>query len=664
LFGFYNFTMRILPINYNLFINPLSVSSLQQKPLKCDLPQDSVQISFKGDMSYLLPAREIDGIHCPNCGAKMLTQASYDSLVERAGKINTTQEFIELLREYKDYVPKNMRSILRGIDKPEAFANKDFKEFFIDNAKYANYRHRNHVSIANSYLLNMAEELLPEEKAQLQEAISQVSPTEKSYYYRQRLYPIIKGFKSLDDKKLFAATKSAFAYVRNSCDYYNVFRINNVDDMSVAELSQELVKRVFAFSCQKHTKISQILPEDWVNNEVLVCKRCDENSVKNIFLTYNSIDNIEFDSNLRTYLTDLAYLMGKDVLPFSKAYLTNICNIITKFSKEKISFTEADIRDILRIVRIASRHEDFEPTIQTKVDVPCAGCSSTMLPHDVKKEIDTALLYCRSTKDYMDVVAKYKKYVGEYSNELVDIMYGVFLKNPDIEISQFYKKVLHRLEAKLNQEVYDILHKYKKGRSYLVKNGSLKQLETMDLIYKRVYNYIYDGKFNDYNYKNLVIACLDGIDLDNDCTKSTYIFLEDLKKIAYKYNITQPNLLSGRTDKNLLHTTIFNLFKASVGTGDHLDALALGGSSDKYNMVGLCKACNNLKGRKSINSWFSQNINVRKNFDKHLLIVDKMSKDGIIFGYEDWAKTIADKVYKSTYGRFDMRYLFEEGDSV
>lgn len=656
--------MKILPIGNNLYINnnyPVknklqSTNLLQQR--------DTFEISFKGDMSYLNEIKDYSGIHCPTCGAKMLSQESYDLLVERASRIDSTVEFVKLLQEYKDFVPRNMRSILRGVESPESFAGVEFRDYFVNAAKHANYRHRRHITIANAFLTNLSEKLPPEQKEQLQSAISEITPLEKSYFYRGKLYPLIKSFDKFTQDDLFNASKSAFSYVRNSCDYLNVFRIKDSAQLTPSQLSEEVVRRLFGYSVVNHTKISDTLPEDWINNEVLMCKRCNDVSTKNIFLGYNSLDDVEFEMNLRSYLTDIAHLMGQGKLSYNRGYITNMCNIVSKFSKQKINLTDADIQNIMRISYLATRHDIFAPASQTKMDVPCAGCGSDMLPHDVKKDIDKALVHCKKTKDYVDVLARYDKYLGIYAKDTAEVIYNLYNKSPDLPVKEFYNQVLDGVKLILNSETDYVLKKYAKGRPYLLHNGTLKQLETMDYILKQVTNYVKSGKFNDFNYKNMVAECFANVDLDNDCTKSTYIFLEDMKKIAYKYSLTQPNFHSLKTDQNVLHTLVFNLFKSDVLTADHLDAMALGGDKSIYNMVGLCKGCNTLKGRKSINSWFSQILDVRKNFDKHLMVVDQMAKDGIISGFDDWAKIIAQRVYEATHNKFDMRYLFDETEDI
>ena len=80
----------------------------------------------------------------------------------------------------------------------------------------------------------------------------------------------------------------------------------------------------------------------------------------------------------------------------------------------------------------------------------------------------------------------------------------------------------------------------------------------------------------------------------------------------------------------------------------------------KDNLIGMCKGCNTLRNNKGVSAWYAQNINVRKNFHKHLEVVDAMAKEGVIEGYDGWARSIADTMYKLTNHRYDIRHKFKK----
>ena len=44
----------------------------------------------------------------------MLSDKSYQELLGRASNIKSTKDFINLLTEYKEYIPKNLKSILEN----------------------------------------------------------------------------------------------------------------------------------------------------------------------------------------------------------------------------------------------------------------------------------------------------------------------------------------------------------------------------------------------------------------------------------------------------------------------------------------------------------------------------------------------------------------------
>ena len=76
---------------------------------------------------------------------------------------------------------------------------------------------------------------------------------------------------------------------------------------------------------------------------------------------------------------------GPENFENNKSYIHYLVNFLERISKQNISFDSREVGSLLKVGRIASRHQEFVPIVQTKVDVPCAGCGSTMLPHDIKE---------------------------------------------------------------------------------------------------------------------------------------------------------------------------------------------------------------------------------------------------------------------------------------
>ncbi len=100
--------MKILPVNYNLISNIYNktIQEPQIRSPRLEPKADTFELSFTGVQSYLKPLMNSNNIHCPCCGVKMLSDKSYQELLGRASNIKSTKDFINLLTEYKEYIPK------------------------------------------------------------------------------------------------------------------------------------------------------------------------------------------------------------------------------------------------------------------------------------------------------------------------------------------------------------------------------------------------------------------------------------------------------------------------------------------------------------------------------------------------------------------------------
>ena len=141
--------------------------------------------------------------------------------------------------------------------------------------------------------------------------------------------------------------------------------------------------------------------------------------------------------------------------------------------------------------------------------------------------------------------------------------------------------------------------------------------------------------------------------------KSAYIMLRALKVLSYKNAIlTISPYIETHNANEEMREIIYQLFNTDAATADHLIAMKKGGKKTVDNIIGLCKGCNQLKSAKSISTWYSLHLGVRHNFINQIYVIDKMSKQGQIEGYENWAHDIAEQMFESTRGKYDIRKDF------
>lgn len=621
---------------------------------------DSFELSFCANNRELdlEPAMNISGIHCPGCGVKMFSKQDYKELVKKASKIETTTELVKLLNDYKQYIPNNMRDILLDTESPEKYENLTINEYFKNHREAAFIKRRTRIHKVKDYLIDEYSKNFPIDKqSKIIETALTLTSRDKYQQYKQKITDML-NYLDLSPKELAIMKNFALKDIATSDIYYGIFKLKEAPNMQPSELSKIIVERIFQHSLNNMEKIENYENfENILNNNIILCDTCKTNSSKNVF--WRNFDQPRLKDNIKLYLGDISYLIGEGQLGKENNYIKSFCHLCDVLSKHNINFQPNEIEKFYTLITISSRHENFEPIMQTKVDVPCAGCGSTLLPHPIRKNIQDDLYYCNKPSDYAKVLKKYQKYIGLYSNGITKIFLDIVDNNPEISNEEFMQIYQKKVTKFTKNNIKNAILNLKKERLYYVQNNKYEELKNIDIILKRANDYIKSGKMHNYVYKDFYEYCMDSPELNGNYTKTVFTFFDDIKKICYKYTLSRQKEELDINDKDPVYTMVYNIFKPDIGTTDHLVAISRGGTSDKKNLIGLCKGCNTLKNRKTVNAWYSQNLSVRHNFLNHIKTIDDMSKNGELDGYDGWAKYIADKMFELTYGKFDMRSNFE-----
>jgi hypothetical protein len=648
--------MKILPVVSNIFnLNSLNTNSVVTSPYgNFPKTQDSFELSFQGN-KYLDTAKQTSGIHCPVCGTPMLSEEDYQQILQEAREVRNKQDFCELLQKYEKFIPKEMRAILddRGGD--------NFYDYiaYLKSKAYV----KNNLNIANSnkYLLNFVETTQDEKALEdLKNAIAMVLPDDSSFKYKQKIFPALKQLNLPKDVYWKILTETVLK-MNDASEYLDVFYRCSFADGSVSDLSQNIVSRLFKHSLIHSSPMTKICDLDNPNNEILLCGKCNWSASNASFFNSNELKRPDFRDNILKYLEDITFIVGQNSAESSYEYTKHLCSFIGKISKNKISFNSWNLRHLLALDRTLVRHETFAPIAQTKTDIPCAGCGSTMLPHEIKKDIEKELKGTDSIAGYMRILKKYDKYVGSYGRYTADMMLEIAQKYPNLEKEEFFQCLKKRVDRKTDSDIQKIISGFGKARNYILSHNTVEEVEKYDLISKRVHEYIQSGELRkDFNYKRFAQEALNGIDINEDTPALVYKFLHRIKMACYKNSLIQCNEYDKEYDKDKIQTILFKLFGSNLATADHFVAASQGGEGSIDNMIGLCKGCNKIaKGKKKIYSWVVQNKEIENNFLAQVNTVNQMSKNGEIKGYENWAKNIAEKMYELSYGNYDIRDKIE-----
>ena len=666
--------VRIPPIFCN-FIPKVQEKSQQQfttNPVA--QPEPHFQLAktyacpFLGDAAKFItldlsPAVELGDVHCPCCGVKTLSEDKYNTLLKIAEGIETPKDLIQFFKANEAYIPVNMRECIfrdssKFIDEPSLTV----RDYFKDSKQLAFHTRHYYISKVNKFLTDYAS-LLGEGslKTAVCDTNERLNPSGSYYEFKNLMFELTshEDF-GVNEKDYFF--NHLYKNVRSANLNFGVYDIHGTSEMAPGEISKLWAAKLFKHSLITQTKMHNYkLGNDVVNNSVLVCNSCSIKAGKNQFLDFSGItDYNEAKFLMFSYLSNIARMMGEGKIHPNKYYFTNFTYYVNKLSRGTIQFTDSDIEKLLKLRSISYNRDTFAPIDQAEVDIPCACCGSTLLPHSKRLDIQLDLIRANSLGEYAEILTKYDKYIGQYSREFKDLFLDIYQNNPNLTEDEFLSEFTRRSKSLLDKEVNVALKGYDQNLRYIRNNGSQSEYNLMTIVKNRTLDYLKEGNFKDYNYSNYLNTVFYGIDLDSDfCSKGVYMLLNDMKTIAYKSTMIFPNDKYDNDDKSPLYTLLFNIFKTDVATAGHLVAPKKGGDNSKENTIGLCKGCNVIKSNKSVEAWYTQLLPIRVNFRKHLHVIDEMSKSGKIEGYEDWAKHVADSMYALTRGRYNLRDEFE-----
>lgn len=638
--------MKVLPISFNTYFPKVQTFRHQA------LSSDTFQLSFGGYVDYAMDSSEV---HCPVCNVKMLSEKDYNLLVDRAGEVNSTLEFMNLLREYKDYIPQNMREILNSPD------DIPLNDLLIMNGRNACHKHEDNIKEAVDFFTDYAKNLPSEKRELVLKTMETIKPRESNFHFREKMIPLILSL-GITNEENYKISKNIFPKISLSNDFWSVFKIKDSDKLPVNELSKELIRRIFKNSTLTKRNITVLKgTEENNNNEILLCNGCNRRSSAKTFLPLGALENDSLKDSLRTYIQDISFISGSNNRETNIPYIKMLCNFISNISQQKIKFENHEIHDMKSVNYSAARHEIFAPINQTKVDLNCADCGTVMMPHEVKTLLLKDLANASELKDYSAIIHKYEKYIGPYSHFIADTFLEIAQKNPDLSEDDFIELLQKKVDKYSLNEVKKTLYLFRRERSYILENKSLEDLNKVDKIFKRMCNYVKSGQFDDFQYTKMFDAVFYDIDINNNSLTPVYTACSNFRKIGYINALAKPNYYDTLHDKNKFHTIVFNIFKPDFATADHLLPRSKNGSYTKENLIGLCKACNSVnKGQKHTLSWLNKSPRVKYNLTTQLIAVDGMSKRGEIEGYEGWAKSIADTMYVLTKGKYDVRDKFSK----
>ena len=536
--------MIILPVKiFDLHKNSniIQDNTIQNSPAYITKPycQDKLELSFTGffenatEPVRLDQAKEISGIHCPVCGIQMLSEKTYENILKKAENADNAQDFVNILKENQEYIPKHLKRIIKDSQNIENLEGMSIKDYYSEMNLRSYLSKQVIIHKIRDDLKEYANWLkLPQEQNEkAHEIVDKIHTKQKYSTFSSFIDEYIKFLNLHDDAANQIKIKTLKPVVQAN-DYYLLFHVLKSSEMTDKEISHNIARYIFTKSVNTEIPMDHIPNHKGLpNNKVLICKNCDIMQCKNHFL--HDTGNPKLKSYMNSYLADIAYLIGHNKMEQSKEYIPSFCYNVTRITRGKIFFTEQEIKSLKNLQHSASRHEIFAPIQQSKTDIPCADCGSVLLTHEMRKHIEDEMRDCKNIQDYSNLLNKYDKYVGSYAKPYVNMFQSTIKDNPDISKEEFIEIFQRKADRFAERRFKKALEEYKQHRQYYVTHGTPEQLKNYDIFKINVNEYIKSKAYLDNELITYYNKCIQPLNLDNAPVKAIYEFTTKAKQIIY-----------------------------------------------------------------------------------------------------------------------------------
>lgn len=665
--------IKFLPrIQFNTYSNYSKVPA-EKAP---DLPEAINSPAF----GYYLPVNfkslqldkkfeNVNDLHCPICGKKMLTDQKYQQIIEESRNVKNSQDFYNLLESYKDYIPQYYSKINKHVD---SFLNREDDDksiealfgalFYISNSRYKTYLKRTAEDIA--MFKNYGGVSKHDEKI-LDECITELNKPYLTQTVCKTKYSEYKSFLNekwgqLESKDKWSVYNKAKEKIRDGALYAWLFRFNMRDANGELKenIVEEMTKAIFFPSLRKQSNIVPIWKGDATEdlNAILICDGCDNNN-RYVFEAWKN--HPERIQNILMYYEDVAKSINNKDTDLDYKFVLKQIDIIKLLSRDNILVDREYIRQLMKKNIFEDRHNRMDFEIAEFEGIPCACCGATTITHKQRSEIFSLIENAASQKEVFDIVEKYKKYLKPKYIEIIDSYKYIFKKYPNMSQDKIFEILRSGFKDKMDIAMLETIDEINSEALHMHLNeDDKKNLKRFCAKAKSDFmNMDYQSRFPYDEYVNMVLNTIGKMSSTNkyvliDIAKEKVMNIYSLQNVLYIH----PNILAKMSP---LRGMVENMFKSVVITGDHMIPKNKNGWDVKSNIVGFCKTCNTKKSDMSLKDFYRYNPQLKVNFQKYLNKVVELIKSGQLKGYDDYPVRFAANVKNLTKGKNEIVLQFK-----
>lgn len=566
----------------------------------------------------------LDGIHCPCCGEETLSAQKASEIIKAAAKAKTLQQYSKVFNDNSEYFHSKFHPFIRSLNRlnencPEKSISDAIKILRNGSSKLI----LNTMHDQANYLKKLDEspEFSKSDKEKIKLFADYLSARDrlpKKDEYNEILGKTLCQLESDKRKDILIKVNNRIisAYNCRGALSYNPELNKDLPERA------SIVKTMLSYSQSNLAKLYNNKPDNLRFNNIILCKECH-----NRYKTFNYIINSpQAEENINHYVEDIANAINNNRLGTEhNKYLYDFISAVNSFNAPNLNIKRNVVSGIVQSKIFSERKRDY--MFEQYSGVPCASCGTITINHDEKMALYNEIKNCENTYELYNLVRLNKHHIVPKYKKIFARFEKLLNENPNITEDEIMKQLQIDCKKDINKYMNNICTKIE----HVVESGDYSFVEKAvinDFIYSVKENFInvpYNKEFRYDDFSKLTDSTLGKLH-HPDKVKLVSIAKDKLKEIYMQDYIVHPPDAIVNTTGSKVKAIFQNIFKMSIITADHMDALDLGGANEYYNKIGLCKDCNHEKGRSTMKYWAQKHPEINRNLPKHLKYISEIIK--------------------------------------
>lgn len=644
--------MQITPI---MQLKRLNITKSPEEKVSTNIalyPQNNTDISniyyqpvnFKSKLTpgFVKEMQNLENVHCPICGTKMLNSDELKNVFNDIPQIVTGEQLQEFIAKYKDYVNPLFGKMLEALDdtinaNPNTSSNEILKILKSQFDKQLDNKLQNlQINLKN---IATMPETPASAKPNLLLAIKQVKylPQNVSQFnfYKNLNHDILhNAFGYLSGTEKRHRINDLLQIVKQSIFVSNLF-YKGEENYTEKFCSRLLINSKSDLKKVIHT--DEAVPK----NMALTCRLCESSNNRFAFHRY------EHKDNYYNYVYDMAHRVLVGELTSNKTYPVELLEYIKKRFNYRITPDDSnkDLKALYKLLNITPlKNNEMLPLVHEK-GINCAYCGQKTITHEEKQELFTQISNANTPRELAIIMDSKKDVLKPMFKPLIEHFMKLSLNETCKE-----ENILPALQKFLYKNFHETCFSSIKNLNNLIKTKHLEGEEKYGVLNiireidkqllipqnKKGYSDLAEYRKKFFEYTAFLPKTSE---LRTQIWNLGYypfadnIFLQETLMPSQKLNTVMLKVGSK------LKLVLQNIIRHSVATVDHMDPRKNYSSPpdkpDHYkrylgdrtsNVVLSCSDCNHKKNDMNFKLWVSRCPNILTNFKNYLKQIRELQK--------------------------------------